>query len=142
MPHVDIEKEIEKLENVILTDDDKEELELRKKYAKIWLDTYAPEDYKFEIQETVPPATKDFTAEQKVALAKVLEFVKSRDVLEGQDLHTNLHEIRKASGLEAKAFFTPLYISFLNKDNGPKAGWFFSVLDKKFLEKRLEEVIK
>jgi lysyl-tRNA synthetase class 1 len=142
MPHVDIEKEIEKLENIILTDDDKEELELRKKYAKIWLDTCAPEDYKFEIQEKMPERVKEFTSEQKAALAKVLEFVKSRDILEGQDLHTNLHEIRKASGLEAKQFFAPLYISFLNKDNGPKAGWFFSVLDKKFIEKRLEDVTK
>ncbi len=141
MPHVDIEKEIEKLENVILTNDDREELELRKKYAKIWLDTYAPEDYKFEVQETIPARVSEFTPEQKAALGKVLEYVKSKETLDGQELHTNLHEIRKTSGLEAKQFFAPLYISFLNKDNGPKAGWFFSVLDKKFLEKRLSEVI-
>lgn len=141
MPHVDTVKEIEKLENVILTEDDKKELALREKYAKIWLDAYAPEDYKFEIQETLPEKTKEFTPEQKTALRKVLEYIKSKDVLDGLELHTALHDIKKEAGIPPKEFFAALYISFLNKDNGPKAGWFFSVLDKKFLEKRLEEVI-
>ncbi len=142
MPHVDIEREIEKLENVTLTDDDREELELRKKYAKIWLETYAPEDYKFEIQEELPAKTKEFTKEQKANLAKVLEYVKSKETLDGLEFHTALHDIKNNSGIDPKEFFSALYISFLNKDNGPKAGWFFSVLDKKFLEKRLEEVIQ
>jgi lysyl-tRNA synthetase, class I len=62
--------------------------------------------------------------------------------LDGQELHTKLHDIKKESGIAPKELFSAIYISFLGKDSGPKAGWFLSVLDKDFLERRLEEVIK
>ena len=44
--------------------------------------------------------------------------------------------------VEPKEFFSAFYLSLLGKDSGPKLGWFLSVLDKEFLEKRLEEVSK
>ncbi|HVS80040.1 MAG TPA: lysine--tRNA ligase [Candidatus Paceibacterota bacterium] len=139
MPHIDIVAEFEKLEGLSYGERDREELEERAKYARIWLDTYAPEDFKFEIKETLPAEAKNFTPEQKAALKKVLEYVKSQAALDGQELHTELHEIRKASGLEAAQFFGALYLCILGKQSGPKAGWFLSVLDRNFLETRLEE---
>lgn len=143
MPHVDIYSEIQKVsEKPELDKHDRAEIDSRANYAKLWLEKCAPEDYKFEIQKTVPAAVKNFSAKQKELLAQVLEYVKSEKVLEGQTLHTKLHEIRKASDLPAQDFFSALYISFLGKEKGPKAGWFFSVFDKKFLEERLSEVIK
>jgi len=45
-------------------------------------------------------------------------------------------------GYDPKDLFSAIYLSFLGKESGPKAGWFLSVLDRKFLEKRLEEVIR
>jgi lysyl-tRNA synthetase, class I len=141
MPHIDIFKEVEKEKGSPLTTEDCAEIELRKTYATRWLDLYAPEDYKFDIKKTVPGQVKDFTAEQKAVLAQILEYIRSKDVLDGQELHTQLHEIRKASPVEPKAFFEALYLSFLGKSSGPKAGWFFSVLDKKFVEQRLSEVL-
>jgi len=142
MPHIDIQTEARREKGSDLTSDDLDEIKLREKYARRWLDAYAPEDYKFDLKEdAVPAAVKSFSAEQKAALAQVLEYVKSQKTLNGQDLHTKLHEIRKATNIDAKLFFEALYLSFLGKSSGPKAGWFFSVLDKKFVEKRLEEVI-
>jgi len=141
MPHIDIPKEIAKEKGTELTVDDLNEINLRKKYAEVWLKTYAPEDYKFDLKETLPDVAKNLSAEQKKILEEILEYIKTKDVLDGQDLHTKLHEIRKSSGIEPKQFFESLYLSFLGKESGPKAGWFFSVLDKKFVEKRLAEVI-
>ena len=73
-------------------------------------------------------------------LKKVLEYIEENENLDGQDLHTALHEIRKESGIEAKDFFGALYMSFLNKTSGPKVGWFLSVLDRNYLLNRLREV--
>lgn len=140
MPHIDVLKEVEKQKGSPLTKLDKEEIEIRTRYAKVWLDTYAPEDYKFEIQESVPAAAKNLSTGQKDAIRRVLEYIKSQKVLNGQELHTQLHEIRKQTAIEPKLFFEAFYISLLNKTSGPKAGWFISVLDRKFVEKRLEEV--
>lgn len=141
MPHIDLAKEAEKEKGSALTDMDVKEIELRKVYAKRWLETYAPEDFKFDLQQTIPEKAKNLSTEQKVALKQILEYVKTQEVLDGQELHTKLHEIRKGITIEPKAFFEALYLSFLGKESGPKAGWFFSVLDKKFVEKRLSEVI-
>lgn len=143
MPHMDNYEAVEKMKEGKLTDVEKEEVDYRSSYAKSWLKKYAPEDYKYELQEKeIPESARNFSAEQKKALGKILEYVKLQKELDGQKLHTTLHDIKKELGIDPKALFSAIYLSFLGKDSGPKAGWFLSVLDKNFLEKRLEEVIK
>lgn len=141
MPHLDIEKEVEKIVEKTLTDADKAELEKRKRYAKIWIDTWAPEDYKFEIKKEVPEMAKNLSEIQKSALAEVLSFVESKTTLDGQELHTALHDIKEKTGIAPKDFFEAIYVSILGKTSGPKAGWFLSVMDRDFLIKRLKEVV-
>ncbi|MEN9647292.1 MAG: hypothetical protein RLY57_96 [Candidatus Parcubacteria bacterium] len=142
MPHVDPVKEIEKLQEITLTEDDKKELAHRIEYVRKWVTTLAPAEYKFIIQDTTPEATKTFTEVQKQALAALLEYIKSVEVLDGQGLHTKMHEIKETTGIDPKAFFSAIYISVLNRTSGPKAGWFLSVLDRDFLINRFEEVVK
>ncbi|MES3005596.1 MAG: lysine--tRNA ligase [Patescibacteria group bacterium] len=141
MPHLDIEKEVEKINEKSLSDTDKVELEKRKKYARIWIDTYAPEDYKFEIKKEVPDAARNLSEIQKKSLAEVLNFVESSQALDGQAFHTALHDIKEKTGIAPKEFFEAMYFSILGKASGPKAGWFLSVMDRDFLIKRLKEVI-
>jgi lysyl-tRNA synthetase class 1 len=142
MPHINIKDEVRKEKGSELTEDDIEEINLRVKYAKYWLEKFAPEDYKFDLKKELPEAAKNLSMEQKNALGKVLEYIRSQKVLDGQVLHTKLHEIRKDMSIEPKDFFEALYLSFLGKDSGPKAGWFFSVMDKSFVESRLAEASK
>ena len=143
MPHMDNYEIVEEMKGSPLTKEDKEEVDYRAGYAKAWLSKYAPEDYKYELQETeVPKTAKNFSAQQKEGLVKILEYIKSQDQLDGQELHTKIHDIKKEIGIEPNVLFSAIYLSFLGKDRGPKAGWFLSVLDKKFLERRLEEVIR
>ena len=143
MPHMNIEEEVEKIKGEPLTGSDKKEIKLRVEYANNWLKVYAPENYKYELQEdSIPKEASNLSNEQKQVLGKVLEYVKSERNLDGQELHSKIHGIRKESDIEPKELFSAIYLSFLGKESGPKAGWFLSVLDKGFLEKRLEEVTK
>jgi lysyl-tRNA synthetase class 1 len=142
MPHIDVQKEAQLMKGAPLTELDKAELEERLRYAKVWLEKYAAEEFKFVLHvDEAPLEAKSLSADQKTALAKVLGYIKAQQTLEGQAMHTALHEIRKESGLEPKDFFAALYTVFLGKPYGPKAGWFLSVLDKDFLERRLGEVV-
>tara|TARA_Y100000310_G_scaffold225067_1_gene227046 strand:+ start:56496 stop:58082 length:1587 start_codon:yes stop_codon:yes gene_type:complete len=142
MPHMDIEKEVEKMKGSSLTNEDKKEISSRAAYAGNWLKAYAPEKYKYELQrDEVPKQASSLSDEQKQVLGKMLEYIKLQKDLDGQELHSKIHEIRKESGIEPKELFSAIYISFLGKDSGPKAGWFLSVLDREFLERRLGEVI-
>lgn len=140
MPHIDIRKQIEKDYGKELNTADAEELLSREKYAKKWLSTYAPEDYRFELQKDLPELAKNFSPEQKEALRKLTVFLESESDLDGQKLHTKLHEIKTELNLEPKSFFSAIYLSVLGKESGPKAGWFLSVLPRDFLIKRFKEV--
>lgn len=146
MQHLNIEKETEHLIGKPLTEVDREELKKRIKYAQVWISTYAPEDYKFEIQETVPEATKNFSDIQKTALKEVLAYIEQAELgpdgtFDGQAIHTTLHDIKKTTGIDPKEFFEAIYLSILGKKSGPKAGWFLSVMNKDFLVKRFRDVV-
>lgn len=143
MPHMDVAAEVERLKGESLIEADRIELESRSRYARQWLEKYAPESFRYELQETeVPTATRGFSDEQKRALGLVLEFVRTHGTLDGQDLHTRLHEIKEETGIAPRDLFSALYVSFLGKPSGPKAGWFLSVLDRDFLVRRFEEVTR
>ncbi|MDE2079035.1 MAG: lysine--tRNA ligase [Patescibacteria group bacterium] len=141
MPHLLLQGEAERMKGEPLTDRDRAELDLRAEYAKRWLEKAASEDFKFTLQDgAVPEAVRQLSTEQKAALRKVLVWVEQHATLDGQELHTALHEIRQESGLSASDFFGALYLSFLGKSSGPKAGWFLSVLNREFVITRLKEV--
>ena len=126
-----------------LTEADIHEAEERATYAKAWLGQYAPESYRYELQqESVPEGALHFTPEQKEALNLLLEYVRKQESLDGQELHTALHSIKEKTGIPPKDLFSAIYLSFLGKESGPKAGWFLSVLEKSFLESRLQAVVK
>lgn len=137
MPHLNLEKEVSDLKEAPLSDLDKEALKERVAYATHWLSIYAPERYKFEIQETMPSV--ELSDIQKKALAVLADFVKDTKDISGQLMHEKLHAIKEEVAIAPAELFGAIYAIFLNKDSGPKAGWFLSVLDREFVLKRLEE---
>lgn len=143
MPHMDFLKEIETLKGAPLTELDKREALERSEYAKKWLEKYAPEQYRYVLQrDAVPETVKNFSVVQKKALGMLLEYIVNESELDGQKLHTELHELKTKADIEPKELFTALYQAFLGKDSGPKAGWFLSVLPRDFLIERLQVVTK
>ncbi len=141
MPHLDLQSEITRLKGEELTPLDIEEYELRAKYALIWLEKAAADEYRFSLAtQSVPETAKNLSPEQKSALSDLLVFLENHEKLTGLELHTELHEIRKRHNLEPKVFFGAIYQAFLGKDHGPKVGWFLSVLDREFVIKRIKEV--
>lgn len=142
MPHMDFLKEVMTLKGSELTDLDKREALERAEYAKRWLEHYAPEQYRYVLQKTVPTETKNLSETQKRALQMLLSYIEHESILDGQKLHTELHELKEKANISPKELFTALYMSFLGKTSGPKAGWFLSVLPREFLIERLRGVIK
>ncbi len=118
MPHMDIYKEFPEA--------DRAELDERTEYAKRWLGAYAPEKYVFKLQSTMPEV--QLTPEQKNTLASLADVVEGG--ADAEAIHTKLHESKE---------FKTIYQLFLNKESGPKAGWFLASLPKEFVVKRLRE---
>ena len=120
-----------------LTREDMDEIDMRIMYAKRWLEDYADEAFIFKLQEELPPMATTLTSEQKHALTLFADGYDALAVKDGASIHELTHSIKEASGLDARAFFTAIYIAFLGKESGPKVGWFLSTLDPVFVSQRL-----
>ena len=121
-----------------LTADEKTALLERFQYAKFWLATYAPAEFKYELQEKMPDAA--LSDAQKKALAALAEYLKGGERT-GEELHLRLHEMKTEVPIQPKELFQAIYRIFLNRDSGPKAGWFLAGLPRDFVVKRLAETL-
>ncbi len=140
MPHLDMEAEVTAMKGSPLTTEDKAELAERAEYAKRWLDEYAPEKFVFKLQETLPEGAQMLNPTQKKALKTLRDYVASTEAMpSGEDLHQFLHGLKESEPISPADLFSAIYLAFLGKSMGPKAGWFLSVMPRDFVLKRLAE---
>jgi lysyl-tRNA synthetase class 1 len=116
---------------------DKNLLESELEYIEAWLNKYAPEEMKFEIQKSLPNV--ELSDNQDQLLSALAEKLKSSTVEDGEAIHNLIYELKDDFDLEPKAAFQAVYRVILGKDSGPKAGWFISSLDRDWVIKRLEK---
>jgi lysyl-tRNA synthetase class 1 len=100
-----------------------------------WLDKYAPESVKFNVQSAIPDVT--ISEEQGEFLRRLVLTVQAEQNLNGQGMHDAIYAAATESGLKPSEAFVVLYRLILGQDRGPKAGWFLASLDHEWLVKRL-----
>ncbi len=135
MPHMNLADEAARAKGAVLTDEESLALEERASYARFWLATYAPEEYRFVLQEIMPEVA--LTDVQKKACGVLADYMSEQRT--GEELHARLHELKSEVPIAPKELFSALYKIFLARESGPKAGWFLSVLPREFVEARLRE---
>ncbi|HEX2792128.1 MAG TPA: lysine--tRNA ligase [Candidatus Paceibacterota bacterium] len=133
MPHLSLEEEAARVKGEALTADELRLLSERAAYARFWLATYAADAYKYELQDALPDIA--LSTEQKMALSRLADFFD--EARSGEAVQARLHELKAECSIAPKDLFTALYRVFLNRDSGPKAGWFLSVLPRAFAQERL-----
>lgn len=116
----------------------KEGLEDWAKYAKIWLEKYAPESEKFVVQEDLPEAAEKLSDQQKSYLKIVAE--RFDKCISEVELNTKLYTWAQETMITSKETFAAIYLALLGKDHGPKAASLIRSLDKDFVKKRFTEV--
>ena len=140
MSHLDTEAEVAAMKGSPLTKEDKAELSERAEYAKRWLDEYAPEKFVFKLQEVLPEGATQLNAAQKKALGALHTYLASASEMpSGEDMHQFLHGLKESESISPADLFSAIYLAFLGKSMGPKAGWFLSVMPRDFVLKRLQE---
>ncbi len=108
------------------------------KYANKWLTTFAPEVFKFEVQESLPEEAVNLNEEEKEFLTRLADhFVQIE--WKAEPVHNSIHEIGKESGLSARKSFQAPYVCLLGRKSGPRAGWFITSLDRDFIVRRFRE---
>lgn len=105
------------------------------RYIKAWLNSWAPEEVKFSIQDKLPDVV--LNERQRLALAKLASKISSApEDADGQWFHETVYAVKDEAEIEPKELFQAIYRVLLGKDSGPKAGWFLSIQDREFLINR------
>lgn len=113
----------------------KEGLEEWAKYARIWVEKYAPDQYKFSVAKKLPQV--DLSQKQKELLKSVSEFIS--EAKDPEKLQNKIYELGKELGLSSGETFEAFYKAFIGKTHGPKLAWLLSSLDSFFVKQRLED---
>lgn len=137
MPHLSLAEEAIRSKGDALTEDEDRALAERARYAKFWLSAYAPEEFKYVLQEEMPEVVLSET--QKKALALLVEYLQGGERT-GEELHLRLHEMKTGVPIQPKELFQAIHRIFLDRDSGPKAGWFLAGLPRDFVINRLSQV--
>ncbi|OGH05759.1 MAG: lysine--tRNA ligase [Candidatus Levybacteria bacterium RBG_16_35_11] len=118
----------------------REGLENWAKYARVWVQKYAPDEEKFQIQKELPKKTDELSQKQKDFLGQLIKELKTET--NPEEIQTIVYNLAKEMKLSSKDAFAAIYVAFIGKDHGPKAGWLLSSLEKEFIIKRLNEASK
>jgi lysyl-tRNA synthetase, class I len=116
---------------------DKQQETIKKELRFIdnWLKKWAPEDVKFELAAKPPKDLSDKQIGYLTSLAKKVETAPAD--ADGEWFHKAIYELKDSTNLAPKQLFSTLYKVLIDKDSGPRAGWFLSILPRDWLIKRL-----
>lgn len=118
-----------------LDEHDRRELEERVAHVRFWLERFAPDNVRFQVQDALP-ALQDGDA---AILADVHNVLSGLDGWDGGAIHDALYEVKEARDLKPQEVFGPVYRAILGQDRGPRAGFFLSSLDRAWVLERLAE---
>src|SRR3989344_2499867 len=130
MPHLSLVEEAEKLKGSPLSPTEKEALEERASSVRYWLQTLAPDEYKYTILTELPKNLM-LDPEQKKVLSSLAEALSNPTLpWEGPSIHERIHAVKEKVGIAPKNLFEPIYQIFLGRSSGPQVGWFLSTFDR------------
>ncbi|HVX24663.1 MAG TPA: lysine--tRNA ligase [Candidatus Saccharimonadales bacterium] len=116
---------------------DAEIIKAELQFINTWLEKRAPEDVKFSIEQA-PNYLDELSGAQKQFLGQLADKIAAAPAdADGEWFHLAIYELKDSSGLSPKELFATLYRVLINKEHGPRAGWFLSILPRDKLLQRL-----
>ncbi|HZP97261.1 MAG TPA: lysine--tRNA ligase [Candidatus Limnocylindria bacterium] len=124
-----------------LTPAERADLERRVALAREWLARWAPAESRFAVLPELPgdlalsETQRRFLAETRSLIGKITDPEAMQNELYETAKRVGLTQDRKVS----RDAFASIYLAFLGKPNGPKAGWLLATLDPELVRRRLDE---
>jgi lysyl-tRNA synthetase class 1 len=118
-------------------------LERRIASARAWLDNFAPDEARITVQPALPEAARSLDETDRQVLAALVEradeLVRTSRNADGEAWQSAIFETASDGGLKAGRAFRAIYLAFLGRTNGPRAGWLLAKLEPEFVLARLRE---
>jgi lysyl-tRNA synthetase class 1 len=142
MPSVSPERQAERRKGAPLSGSELRDLRRRLDLARVWLERWAPEDAKFTVLPEKPNV--QLSEEQRRYLLAIKELIGK--VHDPDEMQNQLYETAKkigllnAEGKPSRDAFAAIYLAFIGRSNGPRAGSMLTSLDPDFVRRRLDEM--
>ena len=136
IPGVDVVERVTAEKGSPLTTREASLLEERRAAARAWLATYAPDAARIAVRDALPDEAAELTDAQRSYL-RALAATAPPD--SGEAWQALIFGTAKELGLAAGVAFKAVYLAFLGRPNGPRAGWLVASLDPEFVQRRLAE---
>jgi lysyl-tRNA synthetase, class I len=125
--------------------DDAEQAVVRERIAaaQLWLADFAPDSARVTVQyDRLPASAAELTPDQKSYLGVLAAAARDRKPVGGEAWQGLIFELARANGFAPADAFAALYRVFLDRPNGPRAGWLLASLAAEFVVGRLEEAAR
>jgi lysyl-tRNA synthetase class 1 len=140
IPGVNVAERVEAEKGSPLTDRERGILDQRVAAARAWLDGYAPEAARLAVQrDGLPAAAAQLGPEQRWFLAELSAAARAGSPVGGDAWQGLIFASAAAGELPARRAFEAIYLAFLGRPNGPRAGWLLASLEPGFVLGRLDE---
>ncbi len=140
IPGVDVAARIEAEKGSPLSERERVILDERVAAARAWLDAYAPESAKVAVRrDAVPEAAADLDDPQRRFLSALADSGEQGGPTGGDAWQTLVFDVARADDLPPRRAFEAIYLAFLGRPNGPRAGWLLASLDPAFVAERARE---
>ena len=109
-------------------------LQLRAECAWRWITTYAPEDFRFELNDPGAPPI-DLAPAERVAMEGMFQrVVVELDRLDESQIGELIYKITDDAGVDRKRFFAVMYLALIGKERGPRLSGFLLTIGRKRAE--------
>lgn len=100
----------------------------RSKCALFWLTNYAPEDFKFSLNEVAPQM--ELTTSERDMLKLLCNYLETSWPNTEKELHEKMYSLIHEVAIEPMAAFTTIYKLLISKERGPKLAGFILTVGK------------
>ena len=119
-------------EQVILAD--------RVRAARAWLADYAPDRARIAVRDELPAeARRGLSDEQRTYLGALAIAAGVSRPVSGDAWQDLIFRVAEEAALPAGRAFGAVYLAFLGRTNGPRAGWLLAALERTFVVERLRQ---
>ena len=116
------------------TDDLNEYDKIRAGKVSVWLDKYAGDDMKFEVQDKID---MKFNAKEKRALVELKKSLEEGNYADDKELFDSFYDICEKAEIKNTDFFSVAYRAIINKEKGPRLASLIMMVGQKKVIKLL-----
>ena len=140
LPGVDVRARVEAEKGTPLTPRELEIFDTRVRSAAAWLREDAPESARIVVhRDDVPAPAGDLHQDQRRFLARLAERLTTDPPASGDGWQSLIFDVARGEGVPPGRAFEAVYLAFLGRPNGPRAGWLLASLERDFVATRLRD---